>query len=178
MEERPLSDWKVYLRWHVLAGAAPFLHAAAEDESFAFYGTVLRGQPLQEPRWQRAAKVIDAQIGEALGQLFVEKYFPPNARARYDWHQSTAQVQSRCEHFGLHDGIGGADAMEIYTSMRINDIERTLGPDCGAGWQIYWRQSVPGLGNKTAAWLGRWAPGIADRLMRRLLLERLVSPGA
>jgi len=80
--------------------------------------------------------------------------FPPNARARYDWHQTTAQVQSRCEHFGLHDGVGGADAMEIYTSLRINDIERVFGTDCGAGWQIYWRQSVPGLGNKATTTTG------------------------
>ncbi len=79
---RPLADWKTYLRWHLVLSAAPFLHAAAERESFAFYGTVLRGQPQQEPRWQRAAKTIDGSIGEALGALYVEKHFPPAARAR------------------------------------------------------------------------------------------------
>lgn len=82
VKDRPLEDWRVYLRWHLVTAAAPFLQAAAEDEDFAFYGTVLRGQPTQEPRWQRAAKVIDSHIGEALGQLFVEKYYPPTARAR------------------------------------------------------------------------------------------------
>jgi putative endopeptidase len=80
--ERPLDDWKVYLRWHRVNTAAPYLHAAAEDEAFAFYGKVLRGQLEPEPRWQRAAKVIDSEIGEALGQLFVAQYFPPSARAR------------------------------------------------------------------------------------------------
>ena len=82
VRERPLDEWKTYLRWHVIRAGAPYLHAAAEDESFAFYGTVLRGQQAQEPRWQRSAKVIDGQIGEALGQLFVEKNFPPAARQR------------------------------------------------------------------------------------------------
>jgi putative endopeptidase len=82
VKERPLDDWKVYLRWHVLRAAAPRLAAAEEDESFAFYGHVLRGQPAQEPRWQRAARTIDSTIGEALGQLYVEKYFPPDARGR------------------------------------------------------------------------------------------------
>jgi putative endopeptidase len=81
-QERPLADWKVYLRWHLLRATAPYLHAAAERESFEFYGKVLREQQDQEPRWQRTAHVIDAQIGEALGQLFVEKHFPPTARAR------------------------------------------------------------------------------------------------
>jgi putative endopeptidase len=82
LKERPLSDWKVYLRWHLLRSTAPYLHRAAEQESFAFYGTKLRGQPEPEPRWQRAARVIDGSIGEALGKLYVEKYFPPTARAR------------------------------------------------------------------------------------------------
>ena len=76
LTERPLADWKVYLRWHLLRTTAPYLHAAAEDEAFAFYGKVLREQQQQEPRWQRAAKVIDGEIGEALGQLFVEQVFP------------------------------------------------------------------------------------------------------
>src|SRR3954463_6651001 len=82
LADRPLSDWKIYLRWQLISSAAPYLHQAAEQESFAFYGTKLRGQPEQEPRWQRAAHVIDGSIGEALGQLYVEKYFPPEARAR------------------------------------------------------------------------------------------------
>jgi putative endopeptidase len=81
-KERPLDDWKVYLRWHRVNTAAPYLHAAAEDEAFAFYGKVLRGQLEPEPRWQRAAKSIDSGIGEALGQLFVAQYFPASARAR------------------------------------------------------------------------------------------------
>ena len=80
--ERPLADWKAYLRWHLLRATAPYLHREIEDESFAFYGKTLRGQPEQEPRWQRAAKTIDGSIGEALGKLYVEKYFPAAARAR------------------------------------------------------------------------------------------------
>lgn len=82
LKEHPLSDWKVYLRWHLLRSTAPYLHRAVEQESFDFYGTKLRGQPEPEPRWQRAARVIDGSIGEALGQLYVEKHFPPTARAR------------------------------------------------------------------------------------------------
>jgi putative endopeptidase len=82
LNQRPLDEWKIYLRWHVLRASAPHLNQAAETESFAFYGTVLSGQPQQEPRWQRAARTIDSHIGEALGQLYVEKNFPPEARAR------------------------------------------------------------------------------------------------
>jgi putative endopeptidase len=82
VQERPLADWKVYLRWHLLHESAPFLPAAFERENFNFYGKVLSGQPEQEPRWKRAAHILDGNIGEALGQLYVQKYFPPEAKAR------------------------------------------------------------------------------------------------
>lgn len=81
-QTRPMSDWKGYLRWHLLSDAAPFLHAEIERLSFDFYGKVLRGQPEQEPRWQRAARVIDSSLGEALGKLYVERHFPPAASKR------------------------------------------------------------------------------------------------
>src|SRR5260370_13497069 len=81
---RPLSDWKVYLRYHLLRAAAPYLAAPFEAEHFRFYSTVLRATPEMEPRWQRSARVIDGSIGEALGRLYVERYYPPEARARMD----------------------------------------------------------------------------------------------
>jgi len=82
LQERPLADWKTYLRWHLLHDSAPFLPAAFADENFNFFGRVMSGQPQQEPRWKRAAHMIDGSIGEALGQLYVEKYYPPEAKAR------------------------------------------------------------------------------------------------
>jgi putative endopeptidase len=81
---RALSDWKVYLRYHVLRAAAPYLAAPFEAENFRFYSTVMRGTPAMEPRWQRASRVVDGKIGEALGQLYVARYYPPEARARME----------------------------------------------------------------------------------------------
>jgi len=80
--ERPLEEWRAYLRWNVLRDAAPFLHAEAEAESFDFFHRTLRGQQEPEPPWKRAALVIDALLGEALGELYVERAFPPEARER------------------------------------------------------------------------------------------------
>ena len=82
LKAHPLEDWKTYLRWHILHDAAPFLHNEVEVENFNFFGKTLSGQPQQEPRWKRAAKVIDREIGEALGQLYVEKYFTAQAKQR------------------------------------------------------------------------------------------------
>jgi putative endopeptidase len=82
VQTHPMADWKIYLRWHLLHASAPYLPAAFEQENFDFYGRTLSGQPEQEPRWKRGAHIVDGNIGEALGQLYVEQYFPPAARAR------------------------------------------------------------------------------------------------
>jgi hypothetical protein len=68
--------------------------------------------------------------------------FPPNATARWDV-ANQAPVDSRCAHFGLGDGPGGDDAYEPYTAGAVADADAAF-PDCGGGWQIYWRQSMPG----------------------------------
>jgi len=80
--QRPISDWKVYLRWHVLHSAAPLLHEAAEQENFAFFHRELLGQARPEPDWELAIQATDELLGEALGELYVERFFPPEARNR------------------------------------------------------------------------------------------------
>ncbi len=84
LASRPIDEWKTYLRYRLVSGAAPLLAAPFEEESFRFYGTVLRGTPKMEPRWQRAAKATDAALGEALGPIYVAKHYPPEAKARMD----------------------------------------------------------------------------------------------
>jgi hypothetical protein len=72
--------------------------------------------------------------------------FPPNARWRGDMGND-AMVESRCEHFGLRDAPDGGDTYEPYTAAKVAALEQAF-PDCGGGWQIYWRQSIPGYGNR------------------------------
>jgi hypothetical protein len=71
--------------------------------------------------------------------------FPPNARFRGDFGNQMP-VQSRCQGFGLGGGSGGADAYQPYTAATVASEDSAF-PDCGGGWQIYWRQSMPGPGN-------------------------------
>lgn len=75
-----LAQWKSYLRWHLVHALAPALPAAFEDENFNFYGRVLTGAREQRPRWQRCVQATDQQLGEALGQKYVERAFPPQAK--------------------------------------------------------------------------------------------------
>ncbi len=77
----PLDDWKVYLKWGVLKDAAPYLSSAFVDANFE-YNQALTGQKEQTPRWQRMSGLIDRQLGDLLGQLYVDKYFNQAAKAR------------------------------------------------------------------------------------------------
>ena len=84
LQERPLGDWKAYLRWQLANAYAPQAGGVFEAEHFRFFGTVLRGTPEQRPRWKRMLDEEEKYLGDALGQLYVEGYFPAAARARYE----------------------------------------------------------------------------------------------
>ncbi|MFY9824566.1 MAG: M13 family metallopeptidase [Thermoanaerobaculia bacterium] len=82
LEARSLDDWKVYLRWHTLHDAAPFLPAAFVQENFNFFDKVLSGTKELRPRWKRCVELTNRQLGEALGQRYVEAKFGADSKAR------------------------------------------------------------------------------------------------
>jgi putative endopeptidase len=82
IESWNILDLKSYLRWNILNSSSPYLNKALVDEHFRFYGTVLSGKKELKPRWKRAIDASDEALGEAIGQIFVEKYFPPEAKKR------------------------------------------------------------------------------------------------
>ena len=77
-----LPDWKIYLRWHVLHANAPALPERFVQENFDFYDRKLSGTKEILPRWKRCVQSTDRNLGEALGQVYVDRYFPPAAKAR------------------------------------------------------------------------------------------------
>jgi putative endopeptidase len=103
-----LADWKTYLRWHLIHSAAPALPAKFVDENFDFYGRQLTGTPQNLPRWQRCVQRTDQELGEALGQYYVEKYFPPEAKAK-----ALAMVKNLIA--ALHDDLTTLDWMSPAT---------------------------------------------------------------
>jgi predicted metalloendopeptidase len=84
LKNASLEDWKLYAKWRVLSDAAPYLSKKFDDESFNFNSKVLRGIQEQEPRWKRAVENIDGLMGEAVGKIYVEKYFPAEDKARME----------------------------------------------------------------------------------------------
>jgi putative endopeptidase len=77
-----LPEWKIYLRWHVIHNNAPDLPDRFVQENFDFYDRKLSGTKEILPRWKRCAQSTDQNLGEVLGQVYVDKYFPPAAKAR------------------------------------------------------------------------------------------------
>jgi predicted metalloendopeptidase len=78
----PISDWQSYLRWNIINRAASGLSSKFVDEDFHFKGTILSGTTENLPRWKRCVAATDGALGEALGAVYVEKAFPPAAKAR------------------------------------------------------------------------------------------------
>jgi len=79
-----VETWKHYMTLRTVNRYAPFLSEAINDRRFEFYGKVLNGTPEQEPRWKRGVDATNSALGEVLGQMYVEKYFPPAAKKRME----------------------------------------------------------------------------------------------
>jgi predicted metalloendopeptidase len=80
----PLDTWKTYLQLHLIESYANYLPKAYVDERFGFYGTTLSGVKEIEPRWKRGVGVTDRALGEAVGKMYVDTYFPAERKARMD----------------------------------------------------------------------------------------------
>jgi endothelin-converting enzyme/putative endopeptidase len=82
LADNSLADWKTYLKWHLLHEAAPYLSQPFIDVNFDFYQKELAGLSEIKPRWKQCSTAADQYLGEAVGQEYVARYFPPEAKAR------------------------------------------------------------------------------------------------
>jgi putative endopeptidase len=87
-----MAAWKAYLRWHLVHSRANVLAARFDDASFDFYSAYLRGVKQMPPRWKKCTRMVDRQLGDALGQVFVAKTFAP--RTKQDALQMTQQIEA------------------------------------------------------------------------------------
>ena len=82
--EENLENLKTWLSWNVISSKASYLSQDFVDEKFSFYGTKLTGAPVNRARWKRAVSLVEGSLGEAVGKIYVEKYYPPEAKAKMD----------------------------------------------------------------------------------------------
>jgi predicted metalloendopeptidase len=136
----PLDQWKVYLRWHVIHDAAPALPKKFVDENFDFYDRQLTGAKQLLPRWQRCVQATDNELGEALGQFYVQRYFPPEAKARalalvhnlvdtlredlstLDWMSAATRQQALHKLDAMTLKIGYPDKWRDYSAFHVERV--------------------------------------------------------
>jgi putative endopeptidase len=137
LEKESLGDWKIYLRWHLVHADAAHLSAKFLNEDFAFYGKTLRGQQELKPRWKRCTEYVDDYLGEALGQAYVKKYFPPEAKQQalkivkeiqtameqdingLPWMSGATKQQALAKLHGMANKIGYPDKWRDYGKLEI-----------------------------------------------------------
>lgn len=133
----PVAQWRAYLAWHVLDTFAEDLSAGFVEQNFAFRGKFLKGATEMKPRWKRCAEATDAQLGDALGRAYVEKYFSPEAKARMqdlvknillamhdtietlDWMSPSTKVKAQEKLAAFNAKVGYPDKWKDYAGVAV-----------------------------------------------------------
>ena len=166
----PVEQWRAYCRYHYLASVADVLPHAFDAERFDFYGHALNGQPQQQERWKRGINGLDADIGEAVGRLYVQRYFPPSAkqqvldlvenmRAAYgvrirnlSWMSEATKQVALEKLAAFHPKIGYPDVWRDYSALEIRSGD-AFGNSVRA--QVFdWQRQLVRIGQPTDR--GEW----------------------
>jgi endothelin-converting enzyme/putative endopeptidase len=137
LSSESLANWKTYFRFHVADSYSPFISQPFVDENFSFYRAYLRGAKEQQPRWRRCVQYTDYNLGEALGQAYVQKVFSPELKAdaldmvnrieeamrerigQLDWMSPETKKQAVIKLGGIRNKIGYPDKWRDYSSIKL-----------------------------------------------------------
>ncbi len=137
IKKTPLDTWKNYLTWGAVHGAATILTKPLDEENFAFYGKKLYGQEEQKPQWRRGVNMVNGNLGEAVGELYVAAHFPPEAKVRMhkmvinllkayeqsirklDWMSEATKKEALAKIAQFNPKIGYPDKWRDYTKLKI-----------------------------------------------------------
>jgi putative endopeptidase len=137
LSERKITDWRAYLRWHLVHSHAPYLPANFVREDFEFYGKYLTGRTEMPPRWKKCTRLVDRDLGEALGQVFVTKTFTPDTKShtvqmtqeiekemgndirQLNWMSDATKVKALNKLHAVVNKIGYPDRWRDYSSVSI-----------------------------------------------------------
>jgi putative endopeptidase len=133
----PLETWKDWLAFHLVEDYAGFLPKAFADERFAFYGKTLSGTPEERPRWQRGVGLTSELLGDAVGELYAQRYFPPEAKAQVQalvanliaafrrridaltWMDPATKAEAQAKLTTLYVGIGYPETWRDYSAYEV-----------------------------------------------------------
>ena len=137
----PLDTWKDYLTFHAVDRASALLPRAFADEQFHFYGTVLTGAKQPRDRWKRAVAATNAGLGFAVGRIYVQRYFPPEAKAqaqamveniraafvrridRLEWMSPATREKAKAKVGTLYVGIGYPEKWRGYSGLTVDPAD-------------------------------------------------------
>lgn len=137
LSSTPIDDWKVYLKWHLVSGMSAYLSKDFDQESFNFFGKVMRGQQEQKPRWKRVLSVVDGAVGDQLGKMYTDKYFTAEAKKRMmelvnnlevafearikqlDWMSDSTKAKANEKLHSFIKKIGYPDKWKDYAGLEI-----------------------------------------------------------
>jgi predicted metalloendopeptidase len=164
-----LADWKAYLRYHVLSSASPWLSTPYVNESFAFSSTFSGAKELL-PRWKRCLRETDDQMGEALGEAYVAKTFPPEAKRRakqviddirtafaarlknLTWMSDTTKARALDKLAKMHEKVGYPDKWRDYSKLDVRDGAFVLNDILANEFEWKRTASRPGKVVDTSEW--------------------------
>lgn len=189
----PIADWKTYFKWHLLNSASTSLSDAFVEADFAFYSAYLSGAKEMKPRWKRCVESTDDLLGEALGKKYVEKYFPPEAKARMldlvknlrlamgetiqglDWMSPETKKRALEKLSTFNPKIGYPDRWKDYSRVPIT--RASYWDDVVAGRQFAVRDNLSTIGKPVDR--GRWGmtPPTSDAYYNALLNEIVFPAG-
>lgn len=139
LNSEPIDAQKSYLEWNVINHAASFLSDEINELNFDFYGKILSGKQAQQPRWKRAVSAVDGSLGEAVGQMYVQKYFPSEAKERMvelvknlqnalseriqnlEWMGDSTKIKAQEKLNTFHVKIGYPDKWKDYSSLDVKN---------------------------------------------------------
>jgi putative endopeptidase len=137
LKATPLPVWKKYLQVQMVMDMSPYLSSNFDNAHFDFFGRTIRGQEAQSPRWKRVMHVVDASVGDMLGQMYVDKHFKPEAKKRMldlvnnlqqtyadrikrlDWMSEETKAKALTKLNGFLKKIGYTDKWKDYKGMNI-----------------------------------------------------------
>ena len=132
-----LETWKDWLAFHLIEAYAPVLPKALAEERFAFFGKTLSGTTEQRPRWQRGVAMDNVLLGDAVGQIYAQRYFPPEAKAQadamvaniiaafrkrieaLDWMNPATKAEAQAKLTTLYVGIGYPETWRDYSAYQV-----------------------------------------------------------
>jgi len=196
LEDVDLDDWKLWLGWQVVNATAPYLSSDFVARDFDFYGRTLTGAPVQRERWKRGVGLVERSLGEAAGELYVERHFPPAAKAEMErlvgnlveayrrsisgleWMSPETRQRALAKLDRFTPKIGYPDTWRDYTALEIDRSDLVGNVRAASAFEVDWDLGKIGRPVDRTEWFmtpqtvnAYYSPGMNDIVFPAAILQ-------